>query len=340
MNSIKKLLGIAACTLSVAVLVGCPKQNATTQGGEQGATVPTSAPKTIAVATLMTHPALDEAAKGMKEELAAKGFKDGQNVKFIERNANGQVQVAANIARDLAAQNPDVIVAITTPMAQAVAKTAKVPVVFAAVTDPVGAKLVPSLTQAKENITGTSDAWPYQQQLDLVKKITPSARRIGVLFNPGEAASQYGMRQIRLLAPKMGFTLVEGSVDTTADVARVASNIADRVDALFLSSDNTVIGGSAGAVKVAFNKKKPLYVGDSGTVEKGGLAAASVGYAGLGRDTGDLVARVLNGETKIPTVVCRGNEIYINAAAAKKMGVIVPPDVLKSAKKVFNTIKG
>jgi putative ABC transport system substrate-binding protein len=295
--------------------------------------------KTVAIATLMTHPALDEVDAAIREELARRGYREGQNLRYIKRNASGQIALTTNIARDLASMRPDVIVAITTPMAQAIVNTPFRPIVFAAVTDPVGAKLVHSLDKPEPGISGTSDAWSYKAQLELIHRITPKVKRLGVLHNPGEAASQYGMKRIRALAPAMGFTLVEGPVDTTTNVFSVAQSLADRVDALFLSSDNTVIGGAAGAMKVAFEKHIPLYVGDSGTVEKGGLATVSVGYHGLGLQTGALIDRVLKGERNIPTIVCTGDEVYVNTAAAAKMGVTVPQAVLSSARKVYTTIK-
>lgn len=295
--------------------------------------------KVVAIATLMSHPALDAVQENLKKELEKQGLIEGKNIRYVIRNANGQVQLAANIATELASQDPDVIVAITTPMAQAVAKTARCPVVFAAVTDPVGAGLVRSLDQGEETITGTSDAWPYEDQLKLIRQISPNAKRLGVLYNPGEAASQYGIKEIRRFAPGLGFELIEGSVSSTGEVYPVAQNLAGRVDALFLSSDNTVIGGVAAAVKVAVEHKIPLYVGDGGTVEKGGLAAVSVGYSGLGTETGKLVVRSLNGERNIPTVVAKGSDVYINKKAAEMMSVTVPEEVLRNATKVYEEIK-
>jgi len=295
--------------------------------------------KTVAIATLMSHPALDAVQENLKKELGRQGYVEGKNLRYIIRNANSQVQLAANIASELAAQKPDVTVAIATPMAQAVAKVARGPVVFAAVTDPVGAGLVTSVDKGEKMITGTSDAWPYEDQMKLIRKITPSVKRLGVLYNPGEAASQYGIKEIRRFAPGLGFDLVEGAASTTNDVYPVAQNLASRVDALFLSSDNTVIAGVAGALKVAVEHKMPMYVGDGGTVEKGGLAAVSVGYADLGTETGKLVARMLKGERDIPTVVAHGSEIYVNAKAAKMMGVNIPADVLQNATKVYQDVK-
>lgn len=319
---------LLAAVIGVAVwMTGCSKTEKPVES------------KTVAIATLMAHPALDAVQENLKKELAKEGYVEGQNIRYLVRNANGQVQLAANIASELASQNADAVVAITTPMAQAVAKVSRSPVVFAAVTDPVGAGLVKSLDKGEENITGTSDAWPYEDQLKLIRQISPNAKRLGVLYNPGEAASQYGIKEIKRLAPALGFEVVEGAVSSTTDVYPVAQNLAGRTDALFLSSDNTVIGGIAAATKVAVERKMPLYVGDSGTVEKGGLAAVSVGYAELGTKTGQLVGRVLKGEKNIPAVVAHGDEIYLNKKAAELMGVTLPEEVLKRATKVYEAIK-
>jgi putative ABC transport system substrate-binding protein len=294
--------------------------------------------KSVAIATLMSHPALDQVQAGIRTELEARGWKEGKTIKYIERNANQQIQVLPTIANDLVAQNPDVIVAITTPAAQALRKVARGPLVFAAVTDPVGAGLIPDLDKAHAGITGTSDAWPYQDQIALIREILPNAKTLGVLYNPGEAASQYGITQIRKYAPAFGFKLIEGAVNTVGDVRPVAENIAPQADVLLLSSDNTVIGGVVGALKTAFSSKKPLFVGDSGTVEKGGLAAVSVGYFQLGKETGALVARMLQGERTLAPVVARGSELHINTKAAELMGVTLPATVLSRATKVYDGI--
>lgn len=296
------------------------------------------AEKRVAIATLMSHPALNDVDTGLREELERRGWVEGENIEFITRNANQQMQVLPAIAGDLASQNVDVIVGITTPMAQALARVIKSPLVFAAVTDPVKAGLVPDLTNGHVNITGTSDAWPYRAQLALIREILPNAKMLGVLYNPGEAASQYGIEQIRLHAPSFNFELTESGVNTVVEVRPAAEGLAERVDALFLSSDNTVIGGMNGALSVAVEQKKALFVGDSGTVQRGGLAAVSVGYLELGRKTGELVDRMLRGERSIPTVVSMGEEIYINLKAAELMQVEVPQALIDRASKVFQEI--
>lgn len=300
----------------------------------------TPQPKTkiIGVAMFMTHPALDAVLENAKKELAQQGYIEGKNVKYIIKNANGQISLTSGIANELASQHPDLIVAVATPMAQAVAKNAKCPVVFAAVTDPVGAGIVKSL-QGEKNITGTSDAWPYEDQLKLIKEITPAAKKLGVIFNPGETAAHYGMKEIRKYSPAIGFELVERAVNSTNDVYAAAQDLSTKVDALFLSSDNTVISGMSAALKVAKERRISLYVGDSGTVEKGGLAAVSVGYPALGTETGKLAVRALKGEQNIPVFISRGTEIFINSKSAELMSVKIPEGILKKATKVFTEIK-
>jgi putative ABC transport system substrate-binding protein len=285
----------------------------------------------VAIATLVPHPALDALQEAVKNELAAQGFREGEQIRYEVRNANGQMQLLSSIATELASLQPDVTVAITTPVAQTVQKTTRGPVVFSAVTDPVGAGLVASLEATSRNLTGATDAWPYEDQLKLIREITPNVRRLAVVFNPAEAASQYGMRLIRQFAPRLGLELVEGAVSNTSDVFSVTTSLIANADAVYLSSDSTAIGGVAGALRAATNAKKPLYVGDSGTVKKGGLAAVSIGYAQLGTETGKLVARVLRGEHNIPIVNPQGSEVIVNLKAAELMGVVVPPSVTARA---------
>lgn len=293
----------------------------------------------IGISTLMSHPALNSVISSMKEELTARGYIEGKNVEYVLRNANGQVNLTPAIAQELSNMNLDAIVSVTTPMSQAVVKVSRVPVIFSAVTDPVGAKIVKDIKKGQKGVTGVSDAWPYEAQISLIKEILPRAKTIGVLYNPGEAASQYGIKQIRKIAKSKGYSLKEATVSTTTEVYGAASAIVNSVDVLYLSSDNTVIEGVAGAIKVAIENKKPLMVGDSGTVEKGGLVAVSVGYVQVGKDTGVLVDRILKGEDKIPTVIEQGDEIYINAASAKLMNVELPEGLIKRAKKVYQEIK-
>lgn len=326
-----KRSSLAVVVLSLYLgLVACGDRN-------QSAAPAPKAPaiKKVAIATLMTHPALDSIIENMKAELVRRGFKDGESVQYTVKNANGDPNLAVAIIRDLQLGNPDVLVAVTTPVAQAAVKDAKGLIVFSAVTDPVGAGVVSSLTNTPANITGVSDAWPYRAQLVLAREILPAAKRLGVLFNPGESASQYGIARIREIVPSLGFQLVEIPVSNSQEIVGALRLKIRNVDAVYLSSDNTVIQGLPAALRICLDNKKPLFVGDSGTVEKGGLAAVSVGYAGVGRSTGELVARVLRGDRSIPVVVTEGDEVYLNLDTAKRIGLMIPDSVRTRATRVF-----
>jgi putative ABC transport system substrate-binding protein len=283
----------------------------------------------------MSHPALDAVIANMKAELKNRGYVEGQNIVYVEKNANGDPNAAVTIVRELQLNKPDVLVAVTTPVAQVAVKNLSIPVVFSAVTDPVGAGVVTSLSSPPNGITGVSDAWPYEAQLSLAREISPNAKRLGVLFNPGEAASQYGIKQIRNIAPRLGFSLVEIPVSNSQEIVSALRARIRGVDAVYLSSDNTVIEGMPAALRACMNAKKPLFVGDAGTVEKGGLAAVSVGYPGVGRATGQIVDSVLRGAKSIQVRVLQGDEIYLNANTARTLGITFPDTVLKRATRVI-----
>lgn len=324
----RAVVSVLSLVLLVAVLIQCspsPKQ-------------PEKLP-VVAVVNLQIHPILDAVQKGVLDELERNGLVDGQGARFIIRNANGDMQHVATIASELRSHEPDVIVAISTPVAQAVAKAWDGLIVFGALTDPVGAGILKSLDTGETKITGTSDALPYEEQLRLMKRVVPRAQRLGFLFNPGEAASQYAIKEVRRVAPQLGFELVEGAVNSTNDVFPVAQNLADRIDVFLISTDNTVAAGIAGAVKVASENSIPLFACDSGSVEKGAIAAVSPGYYDIGVETGKLVIRVLNGERNIPVVLAKGGDIYINQKAAELMSVAIPHEVLSEATKVLEEIQ-
>jgi len=295
--------------------------------------------RVVAIVTLQTHPILDAVQNGIIGELKRQNYQDGRTIRLVVRNANGDMQRVASIAAEISALNPDVTVAISTPIAQAVVKASKGPVVFGALTDPVGAGVVASLDKPTSLVTGTTDALPYEEQLRLIRKIRPTSNRLGLLFNPGEAASQFALKELRRTAPTMGFELVEGAVNSTNEVYPVALDLASRVDALLISTDNTVAAGIAGAVKVAVEKKIPLFACDSGSVEKGAIAAVSAGYADIGIETGKLVSRILSGERNIPIVAPKGGEVYLNMKTAELMGVVIPESILTQATRKYDEVK-
>jgi putative tryptophan/tyrosine transport system substrate-binding protein len=293
--------------------------------------------KTVAVTAIVEHPALDAARDGIKEELAAAGYEQGRNLDFRFESAQGNPATAAQIARKFVGEAPDVIVPISTPSAQAVVgATSDIPVVFTAVTDPVGAKLVTSLERPGGNVTGMSDLSPIGLHLDLIKEIAPDTSRLGVIYNPGEANSVTLLDLIRQEAPARGLEVVEAAAPRSADVLPAAQSLVGDVDAIYVPTDNTVVTALEAIVRVGTDNQLPVFAGDTDSVPRGAIAAIGFNYHDLGRQTGKIVVHVLEGTSPgdIPVEGVQITELYVNPGAARAMGVSIPQATLERAKLV------
>ncbi|MCK7548221.1 ABC transporter substrate-binding protein [Marinobacter koreensis] len=298
--------------------------------------------KTVAITQIVEHPALDAVYQGVKDELADEGFKEGDNLKIMHESAQGNSAIAAQIARKFIGEEPDVIVAIATPSAQTVAAAARnIPVVFSAVTDPVGAKLVKSLDKPGANITGVSDMLPIDKHIDLLQRVMPDAKRIGTVYNPGEAnaVSLVNLLDERLKA--RGLTLVKAAATKTSEVLGAARSLVGDVDAIYLTTDNTVISAAEAVISVGERADIPVFAADTATVERGAVAALGFNYYNHGRQTGKMVARVLNGASTadMPVETMDTLDLYVNPAAAKEMGITLSDDLIKEAKEVVKSDK-
>jgi putative tryptophan/tyrosine transport system substrate-binding protein len=292
---------------------------------------------TVAVTAIVEHPALDAARDGIKEALAEAGYEDGRNLTFLYESAQGNPATAAQIARKLVGEAPSVIVPISTPSAQAVVgATREIPVVFTAVTDPVGAKLVADPKRPGGNVTGMSDLSPIGKHLDLVKEIVPAARTLGVIYNPGEANSLTLLELLRAEAPARGLAVEEAPAPKSADVLPAAQSLVGSVDAIYVPTDNTVVTALEAIVRVGRQNKLPVLAGDTDSVPRGAIAALGFNYGDVGRQTGRIVARVLKGEKPgdIPVEGVEITELFVNPGAAEAMGVTIPEAVLARAKTV------
>jgi putative tryptophan/tyrosine transport system substrate-binding protein len=294
---------------------------------------------TVAATAIVEHPALDAARKGIQDELAAAGYEEGRNLRFVFESAQGNPATAAQIARKFVGDAPDVIVPISTPSSQAVVGATKdIPVVFTAVTDPVGAKLVSDLTRPGGNVTGMSDLSPIGLHLDLVRQIAPATKRLGVIYNPGEANSMTLLELIKREAPARQLEIVEAAAPRSADVLSAAQSLVGKVDAIYVPTDNTVVTALEAVVKIGTDNQLPVFAGDTDSVPRGAIAALGFNYYDLGRQTGQIVLRVLQGANPgdIPVEGVRITELYVNPSAAEAMGVTIPPDMLQRAKFVVD----
>lgn len=295
--------------------------------------------KTVYVATtaIVEHPALDAVRDGIKEVLNENGY-TGDELKFTYESAQGQPAIAAQIARKMVGDAPDIIVAIATPSAQAAASASKdIPVVFSAVTDPVGAKLVSSLIQPGGNVTGLSDMVNVKQQLALIKEFLPNLKTLGIPYNPGEANSVSIVNNLKAAAEEIGVTVIESPAPKSSDVMIATKQLVGKVDAIYCSTDNTIVSAFESVVKVGIDAQIPVFAADTDSVERGAVAAVGYDYADLGRQTGDIVVRILKGEKPgmIDVKLAEGTSLFVNTTMAAKMGVEIPAAVLARATKII-----
>lgn len=298
-----------------------------------------AADKTLKITAIVEHPALDAARKGIKDELAERGYEVGKNLSWEFQSAQGDVGTAGQIAKKFVGDNPDVIVAIATPSAQAAVAAARggVPVVFTAVTDPVAAKLITNPDRPGANVTGVTDLSPLGAQLDLIKEMMPGAKRVGVPHNPGEANAVVLVEMLQQMAPSRGMEIVIASAPSTNDVLSAARSLVGKVDVIYVPTDNTVVSALESVIKVGINAKIPVYAGDTDSVPRGAIAAVGFNYYDVGRQTGRMIVRIFKGEKpgNIPVEGVSKTELYVNPGNAKKMGVSISDAVIKRAKKVY-----
>ncbi|TRN15177.1 ABC transporter substrate-binding protein [Vibrio fluvialis] len=291
----------------------------------------------VAVSQIVEHPALDAARQGLLDGLKAKGYEEGKNLEFDFKNAQGNPAIAVQIARQFVGENPDVLVGIATPTAQAlVAATKSIPVVFTAVTDPVGAKLVKKMEQPGKNVTGLSDLSPVEQHVELIKELMPNVKSIGVVYNPGEANAVSLMELLKVAAKKNGVQLVEATALKSADVQSATQAIAAKSDIIYALIDNTVASAIEGMIVAANQAKTPVFGAATSYVERGAVASLGFDYYQIGVQTADYVAAILEGADPgtLDVKVAKGSDLVINKTAADKLGMTIPQSVLDRATSV------
>ena len=287
--------------------------------------------KSVAVTAIVEHPALDSVRDGVLDALNEAGYSEGKNLKWQYQSAQGNTGTAAQIARKFIGDQPDANDAIAPPSAQAaVAGTKRIPIVFSAVTDPVEGQLPPSWEASGTNVTGVSDALVLSKQMELVKQIVPEAKRIGMVFNPGEANSVAVVNALKEILPQYGLTLVEAAAPRSVDVGSAARSLVGKVDVIYTNTDNNVVSAYEALVKVGNDMKIPLIASDTDSVKRGAIAALGVDYRELGQQTGRIVVRILKGEKPgdIKPQTSEKNNLNVNLASKKKQGVTITQELI------------
>ncbi len=311
---ILKSIQILKALLGLLVCIACSEVNASS--------------KKVAITQIAPHPSLDQIRQGVEDELKSYD----PTLKLIFDNAQGNIATATQIAQKFLSLQVDVVVPITTPSAQTVCSTfknASVPIVFAAVSDPYRAKIVSK--DASSLVTGVSDRPPLKEQLQLMKSLIPTLRKIGVLYNAGEDNSQSTVEELKKLVQVDQLEIIEGACSQTSEVSAVALNLLDKVDALFIPNDNMIISALDSVLKVA-QGKKPVFTLDPESVEKGCLASAAYDQYEMGRRVGKIVIKILQGQSvkTLPVEVPDQVKTSVNLKTAQALGIVIPNSVLSN----------
>ncbi|AGF79371.1 ABC-type uncharacterized transport system, periplasmic component [Desulfocapsa sulfexigens DSM 10523] len=288
----------------------------------------------VAVSQIVEHPALDATRQGLLDGLKAKGFEEGINLEFIYQTAQGNPAIAVQIAKQFVGEKPDVLVGIATPTAQAlVASTRTIPIVFTAVTDPVGAKLVKNIERPEGNVTGLSDLAPVSQHVDLMQELVSDLKVIGVVYNPGEANAVSAIELLKSAASKKNLQVIEATALKSSDVQAAARIIASKVQVIYAPVDNTIASAIDALVGVCNQAKIPVVGGSTSFVESGAVASLGFDYYQVGLQTADYVEAILNGKaiSEIPVSFAKGSDLFLNLKAAESLGIIIPASMLERA---------
>ena len=292
----------------------------------------------IGISKIVAHPALDAIERGI-QEVVRERYPDAR---FDLQNANGEMATAASIAQKFKAEGVTLAVGIATPTAQALVNVLKDrPVIFSAVTDPVGAGLVRSTAKGEKMVTGISDMTPVKAQIELLDRITP-IKTLGHVYTSSEANAVSLAKIAREVCAEKGIRFVETTVSNSAEVKQAVQAIAGRVDGIYISNDNTVVSALAAVASVAKKHHIPVMSADPSSAETTPVMAAwGFDYYKMGRATGRLVLRVLDGEKPetIPTIFMTDAsdvDLLINLDVARELGLTFPADVIAAANTVID----
>ena len=299
---------------------------------------------TIGISQFAEHGSLDNCREGFLEGLKEAGYEEGKNLTIEYQNAQADTGNAATIADSFVNKKVDLICAIATPSAMSAynsAMDADSPVIYTAVSDPSGAGLVNEDGTNVGNITGTSDKLPVTEQMALIRELMPDAKKIGILYTTSEANSVSTIQEYKDHAEEYGFEIVDTGINTIADVEMAAKDLASKVDCISNLTDNTVVSALQTVLAAANDAKIPVFGSEVEQVKNGCVAAVGIDYVALGKQTGEMAAKVLKGEAtaaETPFEICEGGNVYVNTEAAGNIDFTISDDVLGEAAEIYETI--
>ena len=325
--------------LLCTAMAGCSSATASaTAAASDAATAGTAAKKSVKIGGIqyVEHAALDKATEGFKAALKDAGYVEGDNLTLDIQNAQGDQSNCETIANKLVNEGVDLIFANATPAAQAVAaKTTSIPILITSVTDPATSGLVAANDAPGNNVTGTSDLTPVEQQIQLLTQLLPNAKKIAVMYTGSEDNSIFQADVAKKAIAAAGLEEVDYTVTDSNSIQSVAESMVGKVDAVYIPTDNLLAEGMANVTQITTAAKLPVIVGEEGMCANGGLATYGIDYYNLGYKTGEMAVQVLNGASPstmaiqyLPTEDCK---LTINQTAADALGVTIPDDLKAKA---------
>jgi len=292
----------------------------------------------IGISQFVEHPSLDLAREGFIDQLAEEGFVEDENLKIDTQNAQADFSTAQTIAQRFKQNRPDLILAIATPSAQTAANIiTDIPVLITAVTDPVEAGIVETMESPGANITGTTDMNPVDKQLELIRDFLPEIKNLGIIYNPGEVNSTVQVEIAKEKAKEMDVNIVEATVSNSSEVSLAVSSLVGNVDAIYVPTDNIIVSAMPTVLQTAYNNNIPVFASENNSVEQGAIATLGIDYYQLGKQTGSMAAKILNGADPSEMSVESSEELklYINKSSADRIGLEVPAELMDTADTIF-----
>lgn len=324
-RNLKMLAASVMLTLAMGALAGCSGEKKEAAKKDKF---------NVGIVQIVEHAALDVASKGFVDGMAAKGYKEGENVTYDRQNAQADQSNLHTIAQHFINKKVDLICAVATPAAQVVANaTQDIPIVATAVTDYEAAKLIKSNAKPETNVTGTSDMNLVEAQLDLILKLVPATKTVGVIYNSSEINSQVQVDLLKGFAKDRKVEIKEATVNNVNDIQQAARSLIGNVEAIYVPTDNVLASAMPALAMVTEEAKLPVV---SGWDDANGIATIAIDYYKLGVQTGEMAADILSGKAKpqdMPIQTQNEFTVIVNEANAKKIGLTIPKEILDKVAK-------
>lgn len=326
----KKRFGLfMVVSLILLVLAACGGENINESGKKS---------YKIAISQIVEHPSLDATREGFLAALKDAGIVEGDNLKIDFNNAQGDPTNNLSIAQKISGEKNDLILAIATPSAQAIVQKVKdTPVLFAAVTDPLAAKIVDKIDAPSGNVSGASDTNPVavQQIMGFIAEQFPNVKSVGIVINEGEPNAVIMADNAEKSLAEHGIKLIKAPVTNTSEVKQAVDSLVGRVDAMFITLDNMVVSGVDVIIQVANEKNIPFFSSDRDTVERGAFMTVGFKYYDHGYQAGQMAVEILkNGKkpSELSVTFPDNVDFILNLKAAAEQGIEVT-DAMKAAVK-------